>query len=196
MVTLHSARSKAFVENWSHRGVAMADSLIEQHEVRAAVVYTLVSRIGDVGKTQIQKLGYFLQEHYNVPLGCTFYIHQYGPYSDELDTAISNLKFMEYVSVTPDPQGYGFHVRPVSQAEKAWSGISDSVQDALNDLIGKLGKKDARELELLATIHDLAKSERSTKQGLVALVQGLKPKFSEQYISRKYDEMAESGLLP
>jgi len=174
----------------------MEELLINEDEVRAALIYDLVDRLGDTGKTQIQKLLYFLQEHYGLPLSCAFYIHQYGPFADEIETTISNLKFMQYLSVEPDPQGYGFHLRSDSPPEKAWSEIIQSAEHKIEDVVANLGRRDARELELLATIHYAFRSTQASQDELVSLVKSLKPKFTEQYITLKCEEMLEIGLLP
>jgi uncharacterized protein YwgA len=173
----------------------MDEPLIREDEVRAAVIYDLVDRLGDIGKTQVQKLLYFLQEQYGLPLGCSFYIHQYGPYADEIETTVSNLKFMEYLTVQPDPQGYGFHLRSESPPEEAWSEITKSAQAELDDLVAKLGSRDARELELLTTIHYASRSTEAVNEQLVSFVRSLKPKFSELFIRRKCEELLENGLL-
>lgn len=174
----------------------MDDALIDEDEVRAALIYDLVDRLSDTGKTQVQKLLYFLQEHYGLPLGCAFYVHQYGPFADEIETTISNLKFMHYLSVEPDPKGYGFHLRSDSPPEKAWSDIVRSAQGEIEDVVANLGRRDARELELLATIHYASGSTQASQDTLVSLVKSLKPKFNEQYISQKCEEMLDIGLLP
>lgn len=173
----------------------MEDTLLDEEEVRAAVIYGLVDRLPGTGKTQVQKLLYFLQEHFGLPLGCSFYIHQYGPFADEIETTISNLKFMQYISVESDPDGYGFHLRSESPPEDAWTGIVQSTTGTLDEVVTHLGRRDASELELLATIHYASRSLESSQDELVSFVKSLKPKFKEQYIRREYEEMLNLGLL-
>src|SRR4030042_4850313 len=79
-------------------------------DLRFAVLHWLVSRLQDVGKIQLQKLAYFLQESYEIPLGYTFRMHHYGPYSRDLDNDLLKLSLMGFVDVRPDVSGYGFHV--------------------------------------------------------------------------------------
>lgn len=173
----------------------MQQPIVSPDELSAAIIYTLVSRLGDVGKIKIQKLVYFLQEAYGLPLGCSFYLHYYGPYSEEVETAISNLKFMGYVSVEPDPHGYGFHVRSMSPGEDAWNQIVGSVEEKMGYAIEKLGTMEAWKLELMATIHYVSTSLDLPKRQVVSVVTRLKPKFEADFVDKTFDELASMGLM-
>lgn len=173
----------------------MEEPILSPQELRAAIIHALVIRLGDVGKIQIQKLVYFLQEAYRVPLECRFYMHYYGPYSEDVETGIANLKFMGYVSVEPDPDGYGFHVRSISPGEDAWSQIVGSVEEKLSDATEKLGTMEAWKLELIATIHYVRTSLDLPKPEVVSLVTRLKPKFEADFVDKTFDELASMGLM-
>jgi|GEM_PF-2180375 len=172
----------------------MDQSIISPEELRAALVHALVSRLRDAGKIKIQKLMYFLQEAYSLPLECRFYMHHYGPYSEEVETSISNLRFMGYVDVEPDPEGYGFHVTVASSGEPAWSQVVTSVQREIDDAVGKLGSMEAWELELAATIHDVS-SRGIPKPRVVSEVIKLKPRSASEYVERMFDRLVSMGII-
>jgi uncharacterized protein YwgA len=174
----------------------MEEPILDPQELRAAIIHALVTRLGDVGKIKIQKLVYFLQEAYRVPLGCRFYLHYYGPYSEDVETGISNLKFMGYVSVEPDPDGYGFHVRSISPGEDAWNQIVGSFEEKMGDAIQKLGTMEAWKLELMATIHYVSTSLDLPKREVVSVVTRLKPKFEADFVETTFRELASMGLMP
>lgn len=173
----------------------MAQPIVSPDESRAAIIHALVTHLGDVGKIKIQKLVYFLQEAYGIPLGCRFHMHHFGPYSEDIETDISNLKLMGYVSVQPDPDGYGFHVTPFEPGEKAWGQIVESVQEKMGDLIEKLGSMEAWKLELVATTHYVKTSMGLPKQEVISVVTGLKPKFDASLVDRTFDELTSMGLM-
>lgn len=169
-------------------------SVLSQDELRSAVIFSLVRRLGDVGKTKIQKLVYMLQAAYELPLGCNFFLHQYGPYSEEVDTGISNLSLMGYIAVRPDPNGYGYHLTPVSKPEPGWMAVEDSLESEMSDLLGKLGAFEAWELELVATIHFLH-AEGVQASEIVPSVESIKPKFQTDFVVRTLDRMVSLGYL-
>ena len=169
--------------------------IVSPEEPCSAVVYSLVTRLGDAGKIKIQKLVYFLQEAYGLPLGCRFYMHHYGPYSEDVESTIAALKVMGYVNVRPDPEGYGFHVIPASTGEPGWATVIASVEEQISNAWGKLGSMDAQELELAATIHYVKKSLGFRKGDVVSSVRGRKPKFSKKLIAEAYDNLSSMGLL-
>jgi uncharacterized protein YwgA len=173
----------------------MDQPIVSPEEPCAAVVHALVTRLGDAGKIKIQKLVYFLQEAYGLPLGCRFYMHHYGPYSEDVESTISTLKVMGYVNVRPDPEGYGFHVTPASTGEPGWTTVIENAEEQISNVSGKLGSMEARELELAATIHYVKRSLGFSKGDVVASVRARKPKFSKKLIAEAYDNLASMGLL-
>ena len=173
----------------------MEEPIVNPEELRAAMIHTMVSRLEDVGKTKIQKLMYFLQDAYGLPLGCKFYLHYYGPYSDEVDSGISNLRFMGYVNVRPDAEGYGFHVTRNSTGEVGWATVISNAEQQIDSVVEHLGSMDVSQLELAATIHYVSKSSGFKKGDVIASVRSRKPKFSRELISDAYDSLASMNLL-
>ena len=65
-------------------------------ELQLAILHKVISELDDVGKTKLQKLGYFLQEAYGVSTKFPFRMHHYGPYSEALETDIPRLTLCGY----------------------------------------------------------------------------------------------------
>lgn len=173
----------------------MEEPIMNPEELRAAMIHTMVSRLEDVGKTKIQKLVYFLQKAYGLPLGCKFYLHYYGPYSEEVDSGISNLRFMGYVNVRPDAEGYGFHVTPDSTGEVGWATVISNAEQQIDSVIDHFGSMDTSQLELAATIHYVRKSSGFKKGDVIASVRSRKPKFSRKLIAEAYDNLSAMNIL-
>ena len=174
----------------------MRKPFISPDELRSAIIDALVRRLGDAGKIKIQKLVYFLQEAYQLPLACRFHMHHFGPYSEDIESNISNLKFMGYVNVQRDPDGYGFHLTPTSSAAAPnWNILVASAEEQIGSVIDQLGPMDASQLELVATIHFIRSSFGFNKGAVISSVRARKPKFSRKLITEAYDNLAGMGLL-
>ena len=52
---------------------------LEEKETRFAIIRYLVDKLKDVGKTKIQKIIYFLQEAFGVPLDYVYTMYYFGP---------------------------------------------------------------------------------------------------------------------
>ena len=72
---------------------------------RAAVLARLLERLRErgswCGETHVQKAAFFLQEMMQVPLGFTFIMYRYGPYSFELRDDLTGLRADELVRLEP-----------------------------------------------------------------------------------------------
>ncbi len=171
---------------------------------RIDLVREIVRRYGDIGKTKIQKVTYFLQESVGVPLGYPFRMHYYGPYSDELDGALSLTKSLGYIDINPDPNGFGYHVTPVEESEDmSWQGydrrsdpeIKDRIE-VIDGAIETLGGLDTPKIELYATIHFIGGPKGNySKEQTLQTVKRLKPKFSEDEIRDAYRTLKIANLI-
>ncbi len=161
-----------------------------------AVLHQLVSQLEDVGKIQLHKLAYFLQESYGIPLGYTFRMHHYGPYSRELDNDLLKLRLMGCVDIQPDESGYGFHVTPLSDAEPDWARALAHYQGRIHDAFVKLGDLPAYLLEVYATVHYVSQLvEGAAAEKVVTIVHDLKPKFLPEFIAEGREQLQQLGLL-
>ena len=71
---------------------------------RFAVIRRIAELAPDPGKTNIQKIIYFLQNDAESPSTTGSRMHHYGPYSVNLDNNLSLANAMGIVEVTPDLQ--------------------------------------------------------------------------------------------
>ncbi|MCY4581101.1 MAG: hypothetical protein OXD31_18910 [Chloroflexi bacterium] len=170
---------------------------MNHQELRLAILHRVISELDDVGKTQMQKLGYFLQEALGVPTKYHFRMHHYGPYSDGLDTDMTRLRLTGYIDIQHDPQGYGFHITSTDDnLPEEWEGLIEDYDELIDYVIRAFGNRKPAELELAATIHfvnNLAPS--ASKEEILKTVKALKPKFLEPYIQSHYSRLEKAGLL-
>lgn len=163
---------------------------------RLAILYEVVEDLGDVGKTQLQKTLYFLQEAYGVPSRYAFRMHHYGPYSEDLDTDMTRLKMTGYLSIKPDVQGYGFHVEISDKPEENWSAQILPYRQQIDAALELVRDRSPSQLELMATLHFVDRLlGNPVEQDLIETVHGLKPKFSREYINTWRLELIKEGLL-
>ena len=166
------------------------------------VVERLVEQRKDVGKTKVQKISYFLQEAVGVPLKYRFRMHYFGPYSDDLDNALSLSRALGYVKIAPDPNGFGYRVTPGEITKDRWfekynvahdTGVEEQTVDDTIDILGTLK---VHELELYASIHFIGRPESGrTKEDTLATVRKVKPGFSAIQVENAYQELQEANLI-
>ncbi len=172
----------------------------DQLSKRLAIIQLIAKHPGDIGKTKIQKIVYFLQESLSVSLGYRFRMHHYGPYSDQLDGILSLSKSLGFVDIEPDDDGWGFRVTPLEAEGRELLERFDVTQlsnfEALERTIEDLGYLDTPKLELRATIHFVGGPESNKLiDETVATVKHLKPRFSEAEIKSAYEELKEESLI-
>ena len=171
---------------------------------RVAFIERIVLNSGDIGKTKIQKILYFLQESMGVPLKYRFRMHYFGPYSDEIDNALSLSKSLGRIDIQPDSGGFGYHVTPiVTRSDAMWQDYDPSEDpeieislEGIDKTIDILSRIDTPQIELYATIHFIGgpMSNRSEEQ-TVETVKRIKPKFTTHRIESAYQTLKESDLL-
>jgi uncharacterized protein YwgA len=168
----------------------------ELEGLRAAVIYRLVSQLGNPGRTKLQKLIYFLEESIGLPLEYRFKMHHYGPYAEELERDVARLSEFGFLKVFPDIQGYGFHIVAAGDPSPDWRDLATRFDSHIDRVLGLLGELDASSLELRATIHFVQKLSGARDRGTLArLVEQLKPKFGHRYIRGALSDLESSGLL-
>ena len=130
------------------------------------------------GETHIQKSTYFLQELAGVPLDFNFIFYSYGPYSFDLNDAITALRCDRLVTVKPrDP--YGASLLPSESAQRFLDCYPKTRQTHGADIrfvAAKFGKKKVAELERLATaLYVQLESPDGTAKELAVEIHRLKP---------------------
>ena len=171
---------------------------------RIAFIERVVHNSGDIGKTKIQKILYFLQESMGVPLKYRFRIHYFGPYSDEIDDALSFAKSLGRIDIQPDSGGFGYHVTPaVTDTNESWQGYDLSEDSEVDISAGDIDKTievfreiDTPQIELYATIHFIGgpKSKLSKNQ-TIETVKRIKPKFTKDRIENAYQRLRQADLI-
>lgn len=170
------------------------DSELIERETRFAIIWYLVDKLGDVGKTKIQKIIYFLQEAFGVPLDYVYTMYYFGPYSEELDNDLLDMKLQDYLNIGPDTTGYGYHVCP---GNEVIASIGDTIKPyarQLDECVDNFGVFPALYLELLGTLYFVKHSEdKLTKEEVIKKVIRLKPKFDMPEIEKFYEKL--EGLV-
>lgn len=163
---------------------------------RLAVMHALIRELGDCGKIQAQKLSYFLQESEGVPLDYRFRMYHYGPYSDEVNNTLQLLRAMGFVEITPDPQGYGYHIRPTGSEAEPLSVEAQGYREKIRSIVDRLRALDSGSLELYATLHFVRKTlGESSVNDVIRVTSSLKPKFTHQFITSSYESLIGSRLI-
>ena len=169
---------------------------MKTNELQLAILHKVISELGDVGKTRLQKLGYFLQEALDISTKFPFRMHHYGPYSEALETDIARLKLAGYVKVEADQQGYGFHITKIDSPPEEWEQLIEPYRHSVERAISEFGMRSISELELAATIHFVNNLFLDIpSQEVVAKVKALKPNFDEDYVARVHAELKQNGWL-
>jgi uncharacterized protein YwgA len=159
-------------------------------EARFAVIRHMVAKLGDIGKIQMQKLVYFLQEIFQVPFGYDYKMHHYGPYSDELNDDLIIMQLNNHVEVGADPSGYGYHIILGSESVAKMDEVIGKYSSQMNKCLDALGESEPSRLEVLSTLHFVkyiaGVSDESTVIEKTAM---LKPIFSRQFIEESYRKL-------
>jgi uncharacterized protein YwgA len=137
---------------------------MDKERIVASVIAASNNEI--VGRTRIQKTFYLLDQ-LGLNSGFSFEYHHYGPYSAELFEAIEDAKV--FVGVKENPRhrsrdGVPYSVFSLESLDDVFE-LPSSLQSAIQ----KMNQHTATVLELAATIHWLAKTEKipDWKQELV-----------------------------
>lgn len=163
---------------------------------RLAIIQEIVTYLEDTGKTNIQKIVYFLQESLGIELGYPFRMYHYGPYSDDLDGDLSLSQALGNITIMPDQNGFGYHVMPTDKASGSWPAELSPRREQIGDAIGKLGELSTWMLELYATIHFVSEVETEiSREEVLTTVKSLKPKFTEHVIQSAYRNLQKAGLI-
>jgi uncharacterized protein len=176
-------------------------------ETRVAILTRMVKNAPGrpLGRTQVMKLFYFLQELKGVRLGYRFRLFNYGPFDSEVLSDISSA--CGRGTVVEDtvlyPGGYGYAIKPGPQADRFDTQlISDAPELALavDYVVREFGGFSAAELELRSTIFFVerefaADGRNASSEDIVERVRLIKPHFDSALIRKRVTEMTERGHL-
>jgi len=155
---------------------------------------------GVSGKVKIQKAAYFIQEALQVPLGYDFVMHYYGPYAFEIDDMLTEMQSEGILRMTAQwyQNGLGYSISKGKNAGEV--KLSEDIMDKAQRVASFSKKRTAEVMELCATIHFVKKiledrQDPYDTERIIYEVKRLKPKFSEESISKYYQTLEAEGLL-
>lgn len=167
-----------------------------QSAEKSHLVIGLVHRLNEVGSwsgaTHIQKSAFFLQEWRQAPLNYRFVIHYYGPYSFDLDEELGLLRTAGWLKAIPqDGWGVRYEVEPQRLAQVA-SSLSERDWADINAVADRFGRKNARQLEVLATVYMFMRTRHDASlNGADQWVKTIKPHVGGPDIQRAWNELLE-----
>ncbi len=121
-----------------------------------------------------------------------FVLHDYGPYSFELDEEIINLEMAGRLDHSYPTPGYGPRYEPTPQGRAVASNLSAPAATAVGEVAAQLGDGSSQKLELLATCLWVQRSEGITREQQILLrVKTLKPQYAEPEVKRGLEDAQE-----
>ncbi len=170
--------------------------------LRTNFIVEIVKRVTEkgikLGKIQVQKLIYFLQEN-KIPLKYRYEIYHYGPYCFELAGNLDSLKSLNILAIIPNVTGYGYDISRGEHCEDFFGRdeeIINTYKENLDFIINNFVACSPSEIELKATIHYVYKVSKATgvsisKENITRITKKLKPMFADDIIFSSYDELSE-----
>jgi len=157
---------------------------------RYAIIRCIVDKVKDVGKIRMQKLVYFLQWIFNVPLGYDYKMHYYGPYSDELNDDLIAMQMNNNLEIGADPSGYGYHIIPGTEAVTTRDEILGKYSENISKCLSEFDKFNPNELEIISTLH-FAKYVAGVpdEDKIIEKTSMLKPVFPKVTIKQTYKKL-------
>ena len=159
----------------------------ETQDLQHALLHNLTAQLETLEPAKLQSLTYLLQQALGVPLKLPFFMHHYGPYSDQLDTEITRLKFLGYLKVEP-----GYQVIVADKAHPEWHRILTPYQAAVDQVARAYGQESLTGIELTASIHFAEyRHPDEPLPKILARVRAMKHKLSPERIQRSHTELQQ-----
>lgn len=176
-------------------------------ETRLAVMARMVKKSPDqkLGRTQLMKLLYFLQELKGIPLDYDFRLFNYGPFESEVLSDLKSAcgtqtvveKTVQYGS------GFGYSIAPGVRADSRDIEIEASnpeIAAAVDEVVKEFGGFSASELELRSTIFYVDREfvdekRQATVDEVSSRVKSIKFHFDLPAIQQRVEEMNRRGQL-
>lgn len=156
-----------------------------------------------LGRTAMQKLTYFAQV-LGAPIPCSFGIYTYGPYSDTVTFAVESMLADEVLQDrSANPKYSNYRTGPA--AERLLTLYDREIAPNLpkiDSVVSALGRFKPNELELIATLHFIARRQEQivqTKPDKASVIREFKSikkdKFNDKEISAWYNALVTAGLI-
>lgn len=156
-----------------------------------------------LGRTAMQKLTYFIKV-LGAPIPCSFGIYTYGPYSDTVTFTVESLLADDVIVDRSQNTAKYSDYRLGHNAQELLGAFADELrpfEGKIEQTVKALGAFDPNGLELIATLHFIAKRQaqtgvRSSKDTVIAEFKEIKrDKFRDDEISNWYDALVKAGLI-
>lgn len=153
---------------------------------------------------EIQKLAYFLQEA-GEPLRLKFLKHSYGPYADNLNHVLQRIEGHFIRGYGDRTKGAKIHLLPEAARRAQDFLASDADAETRLERVGRLidGFETPYGMELLATVHWLAKDKAEIAQDDDAITAGVqdwsprkRARFKPEHIRKTTKRLRDEGWLP
>lgn len=155
-----------------------------------------------LGRTALQKLAYFAKV-LGVPIPCSFGIYTYGPYSDTITFSVESMLADEVVvdrSANPRYSNYRSGINSV-ELLTLYAVDVERHEDTIKRVVELLGRFDHSDLELIATLHFVARrhKQRTGKVNKAAILAEFKSikrnKFTDSDIDIWYKALERAKLI-
>ena len=183
---------------------------MQGHELERGSLLALLEHAGDVTSRQLNELAYLAQLE-GVPL-----MHQYGPYSERLDSGINWLERCGLIERNSSRDGVHDTLR------LAWPGTPEQRQDDQEwrahaephrETLGELGLEyhgctplevhvDAALCLVASNIREgntrdpNAREAKNIRETVIAAVSGMMPKLDREKVEARYDRLSGRGRVP
>ncbi len=157
---------------------------------------------GSFGRTALQKIVYLLQELKCVPSGYSFRFYNYGPYSSALAGDLDYVSALGGVTVSYDSCRNFYEITEGNKSALLISKGNNFIEQnkkLIGDIIRWFGDKQAKYLELIATVVYVSKHKKQLgvkdDTDLIEKTKQFKPKFSEKEIQLSIAYLKEGAFV-
>lgn len=180
------------------------DTPWHKYALIAELAQRLQAQPSQFGKTSLQKMIYLLQELKGVPIGYQFCLYTHGPFAAQILGDLDLVEALGAVKVQYIISGFGgYQISPGNECESIRCKASEFLkenEEAIDEVVNEFGKYSAKDLELRSTIvyldRDVKRSKKDlSRHGFVGLVKKIKPRFSEETISKALEELQNKDYL-
>lgn len=160
-----------------------------------ALIVHLAKRLNhqNFGKTKLQKLVYLTEKLKKVEVGYDFTFYTYGPFSSDLAADLDYVAELGGVKITHDNPLNLCEIHPSENADRL-EGKSKKFftenKKSIDEIVERFGTRQARELELFATLVYVSKSGISNKDEVLRKTKELKPRFCDKEIAEFYGQLS------
>jgi uncharacterized protein YwgA len=168
-------------------------------EDRLAFAAYLTAMLGDgeqlPNRTQLHKAAYLLEGIAKVQHGFPFALYLHGPYSYELDAALSELSAIGWLRADHDASGFGARYSLTERAREQLPRY-EARWRRYGPVMGAIGKevlpRGVADLELLATAwYVIQELPEAPSDARVQRLRALKPHFSEERVRQGLDDVSK-----